>query len=93
MDTAERVQILDAFDCILQSTNTIKKSINRLILSPSMGIYLLLILWFGCVFCRIQTLVSYNPVYIYIYIYIYKCIHKASVANTSYDNGNLTFEQ
>ena len=37
MDTATRVQILDETDCISQSTNTVGKGMNPIILPPAMG--------------------------------------------------------
>ena len=37
MDTATRVQILDETDYILNSTNTLGKGINPIILLPAMG--------------------------------------------------------
>ena len=37
MDTATRVQILEEADCISYSTNTLKKGMNPIILSPAMG--------------------------------------------------------
>ena len=37
MDTATRVQILDDTDSILQSTNTLGKGINPIILPPALG--------------------------------------------------------
>ena len=37
MDTATRVQILDRTDCISQSTNTLWKGMNPIILPPAMG--------------------------------------------------------
>ena len=37
MDTATRVQILDETDCISQSTNTLGKGMNPIILPPAMG--------------------------------------------------------
>ena len=37
MDMATRVQIWDESDCISQSTNTVGKSMNPIILSPAMG--------------------------------------------------------
>ena len=37
MDTATRVQTLDEADCISQSTNTLGKGMNPIILSPAMG--------------------------------------------------------
>ena len=36
-DTAIRVQILDETDCISQSTNTLGKGMNPIILPPAMG--------------------------------------------------------
>ena len=37
MDTVIRVQILDEFDCISQSANTLGKGMNPVILPPIMG--------------------------------------------------------
>ena len=37
MDTATRVQILDEYDCISRSTNTLEKGMNPIILPPAMG--------------------------------------------------------
>ncbi len=37
MNTATRVQILDETDCISQSTNTLGKGMNPIILPPAMG--------------------------------------------------------
>ena len=37
MDTATRVQILDAADCISHCTNPIGKGMNPIILPPAMG--------------------------------------------------------
>ena len=37
MDTATRVQTLDGTDCISQSTNTLGKGMNPIILHPAMG--------------------------------------------------------
>ena len=37
MDTETRVQILDEFDCISQSSYALGKGINPLILNPVMG--------------------------------------------------------
>ena len=37
MDTATQVQILDKVDCISQSTNTLRKGMNPIILPPAMG--------------------------------------------------------
>ena len=37
MDTATRVQILDETDCISHGTNTLKKGMNSIILSPAMS--------------------------------------------------------
>ena len=37
MDMVTRVQILDETDCISQSTNTIGKGTNPIILPPAMG--------------------------------------------------------
>ena len=37
MDKATRVQILDEADCILHSTNTLRKGMNPIILPPAMG--------------------------------------------------------
>ena len=37
MDTATRVQILDETDCISNSTNTLGKGMNPIILPPAMG--------------------------------------------------------
>ena len=39
MDTATQIQILDETDCILQSTNTLGKGMNSIILPPAMGKY------------------------------------------------------
>ena len=37
MDTATQVQILDKTDCISQSTNTLGKGMNPIILPPALG--------------------------------------------------------
>ena len=37
MDTTTQVQVLDLTDCISQSTNTLEKGMNPIILPPAMG--------------------------------------------------------
>ena len=58
MDTVTRVQILDETDCIQHSSNTLRKSMDPIILPPTVGQTRFLQLWWGNYSRRRKTLNS-----------------------------------